>query len=236
MMKNIQFFAIVLMALLTYAFLHLKEMRHARHALDSYYDQDTEDFLRWMEHCVVTMASFSVLVPWLIFTSGWLLAVFGLLVLVAVFYLVVNFVCYFVSNDASKVMEVEECSEEIAKEEKSKPFMATDDHHRVAEAVGRWIEGGGHLRNGITLQTVADEMKIPRYKLSAWLKTTDQGLFSPWITHLHIEEAKRMMTAHPEWSNEVIAEQCGFGSRSYFQTVFRKQMGKTPLEFMEGKR
>ena len=50
---------------------------------------------------------------------------------------------------------------------------------------------------------------------------------------LLIEEAKRQMLNHPEWSNDVIAEQCGFGSRSYFQTVFKKQTGMTPSEFIK---
>jgi len=39
--------------------------------------------------------------------------------------------------------------------------------------------------------------------------------------------------AHPEWSNDVIAERCGFGSRSYFQTVFRKYTGMTPTGYLE---
>ncbi|MBO7083643.1 MAG: AraC family transcriptional regulator [Bacteroidales bacterium] len=44
------------------------------------------------------------------------------------------------------------------------------------------------------------------------------------------------MLAHPEWSNDTIAEHCGFGSRSYFQTVFRKQTGQTPSSFLENAR
>ena len=41
------------------------------------------------------------------------------------------------------------------------------------------------------------------------------------------------MLLHPQWSNDIIAEQCGFGSRSYFQTVFKKQTGMTPSEFIK---
>lgn len=76
-------------------------------------------------------------------------------------------------------------------------------------------------------------MKLPRYQLSAWLKTTEQELFSPWLTYLRVEEAKKQMKAHPEWSNDIIAEHCGFASRSYFQTVFRKNTGMTPMQFVE---
>ena len=86
---------------------------------------------------------------------------------------------------------------------------------------------------GITVQQAANEMHVPRYQLTAWLKTTEHEQFSHWLTQLRIEEAKRQMLAHPEWSNDTIAEYCGFGSRSYFQTVFRKQTGQTPSAFLE---
>ena len=111
--------------------------------------------------------------------------------------------------------------------------LSVEEHNRIDAIVNRWIEAGNHLRSGITIQIAADEMKIPRYQFSAWLKNTEQELFSPWLTYLRVEEAKRQMLAHPDWSNDNIAEHCGFGSRSYFQTVFRKNTGMTPMEFVE---
>jgi len=92
--------------------------------------------------------------------------------------------------------------------------MATDESFQPTKS--RWLEAGGYLRNGITVQQAADEMHVPRYQLTAWLKTTEHEQFSHWLTQLRIEEAKRQMLAHPEWSNDTIAEHCGFGSRSYF--------------------
>ena len=82
-------------------------------------------------------------------------------------------------------------------------------------------------------ETVVADMHIPRYQLAAWLKTTEWELFNPWLTHLRIEEAKRVMKEHPDWSNDAIANQCGFSSRTYFQNVFHKQTGMTPSEFVE---
>ena len=55
--------------------------------------------------------------------------------------------------------------------------------------------------------------------------------FSKWIAHLRVEEAKQLMTAHPDYSNEAVAKECGFSSRSYFQKVFRDLTGMTPREF-----
>ena len=74
-------------------------------------------------------------------------------------------------------------------------------------------------------------MHLPRYLLVRWIKNTKYEVFSRWITHLRIEEAKHLLTVHPEYSNDAVAHECGFSTRSYFQKVFREQTGMTPLEY-----
>ena len=213
--------------------LNFRDLRRLRLRLKDYFDQDRTDMLHWMKGSILILASISVSVPLLIYVNGWPLAVYGILFLVSIFYLVFSFICYAVSNNSRLMFEAERNAEETEAHERMAPAMNLTDQKRVEEAVDRWIASGKHLRSGITVQQVADEMHVPRYQLTTWLKTTRQELFSSWLTQLRIEEAKRQMLQHPEWSNDVIAEQCGFGSRSYFQTVFRKQTGMTPSEFLK---
>ena len=218
-----------------YTYLHFRELRRMHRSLENYYDRDMSVLLRSMERAIEVLASIAVLAPQAIFNSGWLLGIFGLLFLLGIYYFVLSFVAYVVSSDSSQVMVADQHSDEKEPEEETKvpsPEMSENDRQRLENAVNHWLEQDKHLRSGLTIQAVADEMKIPRYQLSAWLKTTQHETFSAWLTHLRIEEAKQLMTAHPDWSNDVIAEQCGFGSRTYFQTVFRKQTGMTPAEFL----
>ena len=49
------------------------------------------------------------------------------------------------------------------------------------------------------------------------------------MNDLRIEEAKRIIKAHPEWNNEAVADYCGFSDRTYFQRKFKEQTGMTPL-------
>ena len=102
----------------------------------------------------------------------------------------------------------------------------------VEEAAERWTARKGYLHKKATLQRVADEMDVPRTQLSAWLKATDK-VFNQWINLLRVEEAKLLLKEHPDWSNDSIADACGFGSRSYFQTVFKESTGMTPAQFVE---
>lgn len=218
-----------------YTYLHFHELRRMRRSLDNYYDRDMSVLLRSMERSIEVLAVIAVLAPQAIFNSGWLLGIFGLLFLLGIYYFVMSFVMYVVGNDSSQVMVAEQHTDEIVLEEEEKtpvPEMNEGDRQRIENAVNRWLDQNGHLRSGLTVQAAADEIKIPRYQLSTWLKVVKHETFNSWLTNLRIEEAKRLMTAHPDWSNDVIAEHCGFGSRTYFQTVFRKQTGITPAEFL----
>lgn len=208
-------------------------MRQMRRALGEYYDRDMSEMLRWMKNSTLILSAISVTAPIVIFMSGWVLAVYGILFIASIFYLIFSFVCYAVSNNNELLKVAEKSAEESEEHEKAVPEMSEKDRLRIGKAVNQWLETAGYLHNDITVQQAADEMHVPRYQLTAWLKTTEHEQFSHWLTQLRIEEAKRQMLAHPEWSNDTIAEHCGFGSRSYFQTVFRKQTGMTPSAFLE---
>ncbi|MBQ8158430.1 MAG: helix-turn-helix transcriptional regulator [Prevotella sp.] len=109
--------------------------------------------------------------------------------------------------------------------------MNEEERKRIEQAVMTWVDKGRYKQSGITIQTAAEEIHISRHQLTSWLKTTEQELFNPWLTNLRIEEAKRLLNQHPDWSNDTIAQMCGFSSRSYFQNVFRKQTGMTPAQY-----
>ena len=216
-----------------YSSLHYKELRSMHRSLDSYYDREMGSMLQWMERSLIVLALIAFIVPLLIFTSGWPLIVYGLIVFLGMYYMVISFVCYVVSSDSRKVFEAEGTkSEEVKNVNAEKKNVSDEMLLHVEQIVLQWKENGGHRHSGITIQNAADEMGVPRYLLTAWIKTTPQELFNPWITSLRIEEAQRQLENHPDWSNDAVANYCGFSSRSYFQTVFRKQTGMTPAQYV----
>lgn len=222
---------IFLFMLLWYGWLNGRELWRMKRAMKNFYDDERKDVTSWMTTSVVMLTVMGVLVPWAIYWPGpWVIA-YTILLYFTIYYCVISFYSYGIDRARQKMLhEAEQNATETGMDEESS-YMAEDDRQRVEQAVNRWIERGGHLNNGITMQTVAAEIKIPRYQLAAWLKTTEWELFSPWLTYLRIEEAKRLITSRSDWSNDAIAQHCGFSSRSYFQTVFRKQTGMTPANF-----
>ena len=80
------------------------------------------------------------------------------------------------------------------------------------------------------MPAATEEIGIPRYQLSAWIKQQELT-YATWMTNLRIDEAKRVIKDHPQWTNESIAQHCGFSDRSYFQKKFKEQTGLSPSEY-----
>ena len=222
-----------------YTWRQMINLRGMRQTLANYYDSDMGSMLNWMQISIITLGIMAMMVPLLIFISGPVLALFGLLFFVGIFYLVDSFCLYTVSTTAAQMTEAEQNEQEVEMEEVSEEgnnsnAISDDNLQRVEQAVKKWTAEGGHLRNGLKLPNAAEEMQIPRYLLSVWLKQSGRH-YSEWINDLRIEEAKHTMNEHPDWSNEAIAQHCGFSDRCYFQKRFKESTGMTPAQFIANK-
>jgi len=222
-----------------YGWAILSNLRDIRHKLQDYYDQDMAGILRWMQFSVIVLTFMALMVPMLIFSQSLWLAVFAIIVFVGIFYMVDSFSNYVVSSAPKKVEIAERSADEEQKEEQkmqSEASAISDEQLRkVTAAVEQWVANGGYRRSGVNCPAAADEMHVPRYQLTAWLR--HQGLkYTYWLADLRVEEAKRVFATHPDWSNETVALHCGFSDRSYFQTTFKKRTGITPAEYIESSR
>lgn len=218
-----------------YSYIHLRNLIQLQRALQNYYDRDTDGLLRWMKLSILVLMVLSLMVPLLIFVQSMLLAIFAILFFVGIFFLVDSFCGYAVSSAPKKVSDAEENKaqedEELANN--SSAELVPDVMLHVEEAVDRWIARGGYRESGINLPAAAEAIGVPRYLLSAWLKTDEQRTYSSWMTALRIEEAQRVIKAHPDWNNETIAAHCGFADRSYFQRKFKELTGITPAQYTQ---
>ena len=72
---------------------------------------------------------------------------------------------------------------------------------------------------------VAAHIKAITIKTGSALMGTSKALL--------IEEAKRQLKEHPEWSNDAIAQYCGFSDRTTLQRTFKEKTGLTPTQFIQ---
>lgn len=231
-----------------YTWRHMASLVAMRHALDDYYDRDTDGMLRWMQLSIVGLMLLALMVPVAIFGTGAWLLIVAFAIYFFLFYLVDSF-CFYLVSPAPERMEAAEQNATEVKEEACREQAAMSKHkgseegadaallspevtHEVEQAVEAWIARGGYLKSGLLQPQAAQDIGISRYRLTAWLH--QRGLkYTEWMALLRIEEAKRIIREHRDWTNEAIADACGFNDRSVFQKKFKQKTGLTPAEWAE---
>lgn len=216
-----------------YCYRHLTNLGNMQMEMDNYYDQDMSHKLHWMRVSIYVLMVLALIVPIIIFAShGWLISI-SLLAYLGLPYFIDSFCYYAQSTAPAKILAAEQNAEETnAEETKSATTFTPEKMQRVEQAVEQWTARGAHLKSGILQPMAAAEMGIPKYLLSAWL--SQQGKkFNPWLADLRIEEAKHLLKAHPEWSNDAIAQNCGFADRTTLQRTFKEKTGMTPTQYIE---
>lgn len=87
-----------------------------------------------------------------------------------------------------------------------------------------------HYMEPLTLDGIAQEMGVSKYHLDRVFLTGAGCTPVQYITRRRIARAQALL-ASTEQSVESIALQCGYNSYTYFASVFRKNVGKSPREY-----
>lgn len=195
--------------------------RRLEQAVDEYYDRSRRDLFGWMGWSMKTMAVLAFFVPVVIFMKGAPLVLFSIAYFFAIAYSTISLYSYGISKDVERVEE----AEEVVNQENR------DIDPAIPEAIDRWKANAHYREHNLTLGIVARQMGVPQRQLQEWLRQSEYGKLAGLVTTLRIEEAKRVLKEHPDWSTESVANYCGFSSREYFHRTFRQMTGMTPANF-----
>ena len=88
------------------------------------------------------------------------------------------------------------------------------------------------LDSELSLDTFSLSLKIPKHHLTQLLNDRFKRNFYAFINEYRIEEAINRLKHHQQNENILsLAYDCGFNSKSSFNSYFKKVTGKTPTEF-----
>jgi len=135
-------------------------------------------------------------------------------------------------------------SEEYLQTNKGKKNMLVSDHNQQDNVtpvvmdenrarIERWV-AERHFTNGkLTFSDAIAQMDITAHALYYYLENhTPARDFRQWLVHLRIEESKRLMISHPNYTIQAIAEACGYTDRSNFSRSFKSHEGIAPAVWM----
>ena len=228
-----------------YTWRHSVSLMAMHRALHDYYDRDTDGMLRWMQYSIVGLMLLALMVPVAIFSSGPGMLAVAFAVYFLMFYLVDSFCFYLTSPAPERIQAAEQNAAEMEEELESlnnekqtdagtadAAVLSPEVMSEVEQAVEAWKARGGYCQTGLLQPLAAQAIGISRYRLTTWLH--QQGLkYTEWIAQLRVEEAKCIIAAHPDWSNDAVAQHCGFTDRTVMQRTFKRIEGITPQKYLE---
>ena len=95
------------------------------------------------------------------------------------------------------------------------------------------IKEKAYLDSKLSLESVAENLKISPSYLSRIIHNELNTSFSDYVHALRIEEAKKYL-CNPDFSNYTMVSiglEAGFNSRSAFFNTFKQETGKTPFQY-----
>ena len=92
-----------------------------------------------------------------------------------------------------------------------------------------------YLDGKLGIKTIADKLGISVNHLSQVINQKSERNFFRFINEYRVEEAKKLLSdqSSQKFTILAIAFDCGFNSKSSFNTIFKAYTGKTPSEFSQ---
>ena len=138
-------------------------------------------------------------------------------------------------KETREMMDELDAEEEISEKEKYAKqsiddIMKKDYLKRIREFMD---SSRPHLNENVTIKEIAADMNIPSHHLSIVINDMLNMNFYTFINEYRIKEAIKILEdpSNAEASILSIAYSSGFNSKSTFNTVFKKNTGKTPSEY-----
>jgi len=122
----------------------------------------------------------------------------------------------------------EKTVEVVENVEKKSTKKSETDEHRKLEA---WIKKKGYLNNEQAVAEIAAQSGMTAEQFHLYFRDVMGEEFRTWRVRQRIEEAKQLMTDHPEYSITEIVKLSGFNDRSFFYQQFSRFAGVTVGDF-----
>lgn len=104
---------------------------------------------------------------------------------------------------------------------------------RLDRTLSGWLENKGWRIPVRTVGEAAERLGTDTGTLHRFFKLRVGMDFRTWRNRLRLEDAKRMLTEHPEIQASDIARLTGFSNRSNFARQFLAHTGCTPAQWRE---
>ncbi|MCZ4243595.1 helix-turn-helix domain-containing protein [Pedobacter punctiformis] len=122
---------------------------------------------------------------------------------------------------------------DVVPTQKSSPVIDGEKNKQIESLKDFMIEKEPYLDPSLTIQYLAEQLKMPVKDLSILINLYMEKHFFDFVNEYRIEKAMQILKdpSQKELTILEILYQVGFNSKSSFNTSFKKYTGKTPTDF-----
>ena len=90
-----------------------------------------------------------------------------------------------------------------------------------------------YMDKGLTIQTLSDDLKVSRHKISQVVNQELGMTFPDFINKYRIDAATNFLSKRPDHKMSALALDVGFANKVSFYRAFKKFTGTTPVSYLE---
>lgn len=198
--------------------------------LENSHSDDIEAYIHWLSVTTYWALIFGVGCSLFTFLPDRLVVIWILSSIPFYVYLYYSYMNYLIFYEqVEQVLEM--AAAEDVQETDELNRMTPSFHTRIEKDINKWVEADGYVKQGLTIEDMAESIGTNRTYLSEYINSTFNMTFREWITGLRLEYAKKMLVEHNELTIAGVAEKSGFLSLSYFTKIFTEKEKCSPAKW-----
>lgn len=192
--------------------------------MDNYYSVQEANKLKWVKTAYFAAISIGSMVLFSLYLNE-VFAVFFIFYYISFFvYFGIRFLNYVSIFEEIETVMVPPDPKKLKEERES--YFSFD---QLEQAVNEWEKKKLYKEPGLTIEQVAGEIMTNRTYLSNYINTYKKMTFNEWISHLRMEEAKKLLIDNPQIPVGQIGVMIGVPDKSNFGRQFAKRTGNSPM-------
>ncbi len=234
-----------------FAYVTTIEVRKKKNVIENLSSTDLFFYTHYVRISIGLIAFSAIVMSFTLISSSYL-SVIGPIVLIVITFFTISFIAlgynYMPTEDLlEKKEKAAALSAKKVEQVKKKPVFqprvvhtgasqSTLSEERVAvidKALKGWLSIEGYKDTAINMISLANLLNISKSELSRFFSQQKNCTFRMWLSDIRFQAAKQMLTANPNYNNDIISAECGFASRSQLYRIFKQNVGMTPNEWKE---
>jgi AraC-like DNA-binding protein len=224
-----------------YTLLFNKKYARCLRQLETYYDEEEDERLRWVKTSFYTALSIGIMALGSLFFKGRMTDIFIVVYTAFYVYMTARFINYR-NNEVKFVLPAVTRETGVTGKGKKRDRPTGDMQHMTAKerqfkaALEAWIQEKKFSEKDIGVEEIARSLGANSSFLRHYFRTQMRVNFRTWRSELRIREAQKILDANPHAPLSHICEEVGFNDKGNFHRQFQKITGTTPARYKQGRR